>query len=57
MSSVRCIQLLGHAVVGHANLFFINLTVGSYLAASLVAHLCCHEGEFLVATLRGYQST
>ena len=56
-SSERCQRFLGHAGVGHTPIFDITFPVGSSLAASLVTHMCCREGDFLVADLRASQST
>ena len=56
-TSDRCPQFLVHVDVGHAPLFVITFLVGVYLDYSLVAHLCCREGYFLVDALRASQST
>ena len=56
-SSVRCPQLFGHDDVVHDHLVDINFLVGVYLEAILIAHMSCHEGDFLVNYLRASQST
>ena len=56
-SSVGCPQFLGHASVGYDPLVSITFPVGSSLIASLIAHMSCSEGYFLIAVFRASQST
>ena len=56
-SSEICPQFLGYAGVGRAPIFVVTFSFSSSLAASLVAHMCCREGEFFVDYLRASQST
>ena len=55
MSYVMFPNTLGHSAYWHASLFSITVPVGSFLEASLVAHICLGLGTFFVARYRDYQ--
>ena len=57
MSSLRLPQFLGHADVSHDPLVAITFLLGRSLAASIIYHMSCCGGDFLVTALSASQST